>query len=49
MNRKFGQLQKNEIFMVEEDYLDRANVDLIMGDVSNIDLNRNLIVVKGQK
>lgn len=33
--------------MVEEDYLDRANIEIIRGDVSNIDLNKNLIVVRG--
>jgi len=47
MNRKFTPLQKNEVFMVEEDYLDRANVEVIMGEVNTIDLNRNLIVVRG--
>lgn len=41
MTKKFSPLQKNEVFMVEEDYLDRANVEVIMGDVSTIDLNKN--------
>ena len=29
LNRKFTPIQKNEVFMVEEDYFDRENVDVI--------------------
>lgn len=35
--------------MVEEDYLNRANVEVIAGDVSTIDLNKKKIVIRGQK
>jgi len=35
--------------MVEEDYLDRANIDVVKGEIKTIDLNRNEIVVKGVK
>jgi len=35
--------------MVEEDYLNRANVEVVAGDVKTIDLNKKLIVVRGQK
>jgi len=49
LNRKFTPLQKNEVYMVEEDYLDRANVDVVKGEIKTIDLNRNQIVVKGVK
>ncbi len=35
--------------MVEEDYLDRANVDVVRGEVKTIDFNYNLITVKGVK
>jgi predicted RNA-binding protein len=35
--------------MVEEDYFDRANVDVIKGEIKTIDLNKNEIVVKGVK
>ena len=31
--RKFGEVSKNEAYYVEPDYLDRANVDIIQGDV----------------
>lgn len=34
--------------MVEEDFLDRANVDVYKGEVSKIDLNKKLISVRGQ-
>ena len=35
--------------MVEEDYLDRANIDVIKGELKTIDLNNNIITVKGVK
>jgi hypothetical protein len=41
LNRKFTPLQKNEVYMVEDDYLDRANVDVVKGEIKTIDLNRN--------
>lgn len=35
--------------MVEEDYLDRANIEVVKGEVKSIDLNKNFVVVKGVK
>ena len=32
---------------MEEDYLDRANVDVIKGEVRGIDLAKRLLMVKG--
>ena len=32
-NRKFYEVSKNEVFFVEPDYLDRANVDIYKGDI----------------
>ena len=49
LNRKFSPVSKNEVFMVEEDYLDRANVDVVKGEIKTVDLNNNKIVVKGVK
>lgn len=49
LNKKFTPIQKNEVYMVEEDYLDRANIDVVKGEIKTIDLNRNEIVVKGVK
>ena len=49
LNRKFTPIQINEVFVVEEDYFDRANVDVIKGEIKTIDLNKNEIVVKGVK
>lgn len=49
LHRKFTPIQKNEVFMVEEDYLDRANVDVVKGEIKSIDLNKNEVIVKGVK
>jgi len=49
LNRKFTPIQKNEVYMVEEDYLDRANVDVVKGEIKSIDLNRNEVNIKGVK
>jgi NADH dehydrogenase FAD-containing subunit len=35
--------------MVEEDYFDRANIDVVKGEIKTIDLNKKEIVVKGLK
>ena len=35
--------------MVEEDYLDRANIDLIRGEIKSIDVDKKEIVVKGMR
>lgn len=47
LNRKFSPIDKNEIYLVEPDYLDRANVDVVRGEVKQLDLNKNLLWVKG--
>ena len=44
-----GPLSKNQCFLVEEDYLDRANVDIIKGEVKNINLDKREITLKGQR
>jgi NADH dehydrogenase FAD-containing subunit len=33
--------------MVEDDFLDRANVDLIQGEIKSIDTDKKEIVIKG--
>lgn len=33
--------------MVEDDFLDRANIDLIQGEIKNIDIEKKEIYVKG--
>lgn len=35
--------------MVEEDYLNRANVEVIAGDVATLDLNKKRIIIRGHK
>ncbi|CDW84041.1 pyridine nucleotide-disulphide oxidoreductase family protein [Stylonychia lemnae] len=49
LNRKFSPIQKNESYLVEKDFLDRANVEVVAGELSSIDLNKNEIGMKGQK
>ena len=46
LNRKFTPLNKNEVYYAEEDYLDRANVDVIKGEIKGIDLKRNNVIIK---
>ena len=47
MKRYIGPLSKNQCFLVEDDYLDRANVDIVKGEVRAIDVNKKQMVVKG--
>lgn len=49
MRRQLGPLTKNQCFLVEDDFLDRANVDIIKGDVRHIDVENRQIVIKGLK
>ena len=49
LNRKFSPISKNETFLVEEDFLDRANVDILKGEIKAIDLTKNLASVRGQR
>ena len=49
LSRKFSPIHKNESYFVEEDFLDRANVDVIKGEIKSIDLNHNIIRIKGHK
>jgi len=47
MKRQMGPLAKNQCYLVEEDFLDRANIDVIKGQVSNIDCDERQITIKG--
>lgn len=49
LNRSFTPLQKNQLYYVEKDFMDRANVEVLKGEVSQINFNNHSIVVKGQK
>lgn len=49
MKRQLAPLSKNQCFLVEDDYLDRANVDIIKGDVKQIDIDNRRIMIKGQR
>ena len=43
MKRKFAPLTKNESYLLEEDFLDRANVTVIKGKVKEIDYDNKII------
>ena len=45
LNRKFGPVNKNESYFVESDYLNRANVEVVKGDLRSIDLEKKLVMV----
>jgi thioredoxin reductase len=49
LNRTFSPLQKNQAYFVEKDYMDRANVEVLKGEISQIDFNKKVIKVIGQK
>jgi hypothetical protein len=45
MKRDLGALKKNQCYLVENDYLDRANVDIIKGQIKMIDVKNFKIQV----
>lgn len=47
MRKQIGPLSKNQCYLVEDDYLDRANIDIIRGRVSDIDVEERTIKVAG--
>ena len=49
LKSKFTPLSKNETFLTDLDFLDRANIKVIKGDIKKIDKQKKLIKVKGCK
>ena len=49
LKRKFTPLTKNETFLTDLDFLDKANVKVIKGEIKNIDKDKKIIKIKGQK
>jgi hypothetical protein len=43
LNKTFTPIAKNECYYVEDDYLDRANVEVIKGEVKNINFKKGII------
>ena len=37
MRRKFSPLSKNEVYLLEENFMDRANVTVLKGELKSID------------
>lgn len=49
LKSKFTPLTKNETFLTDLDFLDRANITVIKGEVKKIDKQKKLLQVKGCK
>jgi flagellar basal body rod protein FlgG len=49
MKREMGPLAKNQCYLVENDYLDRANVDVIKGQVKMIDVENRKMAISGYR
>ena len=49
LTRKFTPLQKNELFLVEPDFFERANVEVMNGAVTDINLYKRFVRLKGNK
>ena len=47
--RKFTPLSRNETFLTDVDFLDKANITVIKGDIKSIDKAKKTIKVKGMK
>lgn len=45
--RKFDSIEKNEAFLVEDDFFDRANVDIVTGKVKRIDVTKKTVTIIG--
>ena len=49
MRRQIGPLSKNQCFLVEEDYLDRANIDILRGSIKSINTEKREMVINGMR
>ena len=49
MKKKFTPLTKNETFLTDQDFLDRANVMVMKGQIKKIDKDKKQIYLKGVK
>lgn len=47
--KKFTPLSRNETFLTDVDFLDKANITVIKGDIKSIDKAKKTIRVKGMK
>jgi NADH dehydrogenase FAD-containing subunit len=47
LRRKFGPLQRNEVYYVDEDYFDRQQIEVKQGEISWIDLENRELILKG--
>ena len=49
LKRKFTPLTKNETFLTDLDFLDKANITVIKGEIKSINKEKKVILVKGLK
>ncbi len=47
LRRKFSPLSKNEVFYLDDDYMNRANIKVVPGIIKFIDVDKKEIEVKG--
>lgn len=47
LRRKFSPLSKNEVYFVEEDYFNKANIKVVPGIIKFIDVDKKKIQIKG--
>lgn len=47
MRKQLGPLSKNQSYLVEDDYLDRANIDIIRGTIHRIAIEEKMLTIKG--
>ena len=47
--RKFTPLTRNETFLTDQDFLDKANITVIKGEIKGIDKAKKMIRMKGMK
>jgi predicted component of type VI protein secretion system len=43
LRRKFSPLSKNEVFFLEDDYMNRANITVLPGEIKKIDVDNRKI------
>ena len=49
LRRNLGPLSKNQCFYVEDDFLDRANIDIMKGSLTELNMEQKYMVLKGQR
>ena len=46
LRRKFTPLTKNEVHFLEDDFMDKANITVMQGEIKKIDVDKKQLVLK---